>query len=175
MSIGETYLKAVRERFKTIKADGDKAIAQLDIEQLHWAFNEESNSIAVIVKHVSGNMISRWTDFLTTDGEKTTRNRDEEFIDSIETKEELLTMWEKGWQVFLDSLLSLTEMDLMAHVFIRGQQHTVIDAIERQMAHYAAHVGQIIYVGKQIKGEEWKTLSIPRGQSQLFTEAMKKS
>ncbi|MCS1382185.1 DUF1572 family protein [Lysinibacillus sphaericus] len=175
MSIGETYLKAVRERFKTIKADGDKAIAQLDIEQLHWAFNEESNSIAVIVKHVSGNMISRWTDFLTTDGEKTTRNRDEEFIDSIDTKEELLTIWEKGWQVFLDSLLSLTEMDLMAHVFIRGQQHTVIDAIERQMAHYAAHVGQIIYVGKQIKGEEWKTLSIPRGQSQLFTEAMKKS
>ncbi|AHN21611.1 DUF1572 family protein [Lysinibacillus varians] len=175
MSIGETYLKAVRERFKTIKADGDKAIAQLDIEQLHWAFNEESNSIAVIVKHVSGNMISRWTDFLTTDGEKTTRNRDEEFIDSIDTKEELITIWEKGWQVFLDSLLSLTEMDLMAHVFIRGQQHTVIDAIERQMAHYAAHVGQIIYVGKQIKGEEWKTLSIPRGQSQLFTEAMKKS
>lgn len=175
MSIGETYLKAVRERFKTIKADGDKAIAQLDIEQLHWAFNEESNSIAVIVKHVSGNMISRWTDFLTTDGEKTTRNRDEEFIDSIDTKEELLTIWEKGWQVFLDSLLSLTEMDLMAHVFIRGQQHTVIDAIERQMAHYAAHVGQIIYVGKQIKGEEWKTLSIPRGQSQLFTEAIKKS
>ncbi|TKI62859.1 DUF1572 domain-containing protein [Lysinibacillus mangiferihumi] len=175
MSIGETYLKAVRERFKTIKADGDKAIAQLDIEQLHWAFNEESNSIAVIVKHVSGNMISRWTDFLTTDGEKTTRNRDEEFIDSIDTKEELLTIWEKGWQVFLDSLLSLTEMDLMAHVFIRGQQHTVIDAIERQMAHYAAHVGQIVYVGKQIKGEEWKTLSIPRGQSQLFTEAMKKS
>lgn len=175
MSIGETYLKAVRERFKTIKADGDKAIAQLDIEQLHWAFNEESNSIAVIVKHVSGNMISRWTDFLTTDGEKTTRNRDEEFIDSIDTKEELLTIWEKGWQVFLESLLSLTEMDLMAHVFIRGQQHTVIDAIERQMAHYAAHVGQIIYVGKQIKGEEWKTLSIPRGQSQLFTEAMKKS
>lgn len=175
MSIGETYLKAVRERFKTIKADGDKAIAQLDIEQLHWAFNEESNSIAVIVKHVSGNMISRWTDFLTTDGEKTTRNRDEEFIDSIDTKEELLTIWEKGWQVFLDSLLSLTEMDLMAYVFIRGQQHTVIDAIERQMAHYAAHVGQIIYVGKQIKGEEWKTLSIPRGQSQLFTEAMKKS
>ncbi len=175
MSIGETYLKAVRERFKTIKADGDKAIAQLDIEQLHWAFNEESNSIAVIVKHVSGNMISRWTDFLTTDGEKTTRNRDEEFIDSIDTKEELLTIWEKGWQVFLDSLLSLTELDLMAHVFIRGQQHTVIDAIERQMAHYAAHVGQIIYVGKQIKGEEWKTLSIPRGQSQLFTEAMKKS
>ncbi|WP_431807955.1 DUF1572 family protein [Lysinibacillus sphaericus] len=174
MSIGETYLKAVRERFKTIKADGDKAIAQLDIEQLHWAFNEESNSIAVIVKHVSGNMISRWTDFLTTDGEKTTRNRDEEFIDSIDTKEELLTIWEKGWQVFLDSLLSLTELDLMAHVFIRGQQHTVIDAIERQMAHYAAHVGQIIYVGKQIKGEEWKTLSIPRGQSQLFTEAMKK-
>jgi len=172
MSMGETYLHVVLERFKSVKADGDKTIAQLDIEQLHWAFNEESNSIAVIVKHVSGNMISRWTDFLLTDGEKTTRNRDDEFIDSIDTKKELIVIWEKGWQVFLNALQSLTTEDLLANVTIRGQQHTVIDAIERQMAHYASHVGQIVYVGKQIKGNEWNTLSIPRGQSQAFTEAM---
>lgn len=172
MSMGETYLHVVLERFKSVKADGDKTIAQLDIEQLHWVFNEESNSIAVIVKHVSGNMISRWTDFLLTDGEKTTRNRDDEFIDSIDTKKELIAIWEKGWQVFLNALQSLTTEDLLANVTIRGQQHTVIDAIERQMAHYASHVGQIVYVGKQIKGNEWNTLSIPRGQSQAFTEAM---
>ncbi|MFJ5789724.1 DUF1572 family protein [Lysinibacillus sp. NPDC097162] len=172
MSIGETYLNVVLERFKSVKADGDKTIAQLDIEQLHWAFNEESNSIAVIVKHVSGNMISRWTDFLLTDGEKTARNRDDEFIDSIDTKEELIAIWEKGWQVFFNALHSLTTTDLLANITIRGQQHTVIDAIERQMAHYASHVGQIVYVGKQIKGDEWNTLSIPRGQSQAFTEAM---
>jgi len=172
MSMGETYLHVVLERFKSVKADGDKTIAQLDIEQLHWAFNEESNSIAVIVKHVSGNMISRWTDFLLTDGEKKTRNRDDEFIDSIDTKKELIAIWEKGWQVFFNALQSLTTEDLLANVTIRGQQHTVIDAIERQMAHYASHVGQIVYVGKQIKGNEWNTLSIPRGQSQAFTEAM---
>ncbi|MFJ7647461.1 DUF1572 family protein [Lysinibacillus sp. NPDC097279] len=172
MSMGETYLHVVLERFKSVKADGDKTIAQLDIEQLHWAFNEESNSIAVIVKHVSGNMISRWTDFLLTDGEKTTRNRDDEFIDSIESKKELIAIWEKGWQVFLNALESLTTEDLLTNVTIRGQQHTVIDAIERQMAHYASHVGQIVYVGKQIKGNEWNTLSIPRGQSRAFTEAM---
>ncbi len=172
MSMGETYLHVVLERFKSVKADGDKTIAQLDIEQLHWAFNEESNSIAVIVKHVSGNMISRWTDFLLTDGEKTTRNRDDEFIDSIESKKELIAFWEKGWKVFLNALESLTTEDLLTNVTIRGQQHTVIDAIERQMAHYASHVGQIVYVGKQIKGNEWNTLSIPRGQSRAFTEAM---
>lgn len=172
MSMGETYLHVVLERFKSVKADGDKTIAQLDIEQLHCAFNEESNSIAVIVKHVSGNMISRWTDFLLTDGEKTTRNRDDEFIDSIESKKELIAIWEKGWQVFLNALESLTTEDLLTNVTIRGQQHTVIDAIERQMAHYASHVGQIVYVGKQIKGNEWNTLSIPRGQSRAFTEAM---
>ncbi|MET4560224.1 hypothetical protein ABIA69_001368 [Lysinibacillus parviboronicapiens] len=175
MSIGETYLKVVLERFTRVKADGDKTIAQLNNEQLHWAFNEDSNSIAVIVKHVSGNMISRWTDFLTTDGEKATRNRDDEFNVSIDSKEAILATWEKGWQVFLDVLQGLTEQDLLRSVMIRGQQHTVIDAIERQMAHYASHVGQIVYIGKQIKGDEWKTLSIPRGQSRAFTETMLKA
>ncbi|MGE7090411.1 DUF1572 family protein [Lysinibacillus sp. NPDC048646] len=175
MSMGETYLKVVIERFTSVKADGDQTIAQLNNEQLHWALNEDSNSIAVIVKHVSGNMISRWTNFLTTDGEKATRNRDDEFNDSIDWKEAILAMWEKGWKVFLDALQGLTEQDLLRIVTIRGQPHTVIDAIERQMAHYASHIGQIVYVGKQIKGDEWRTLSIPRGQSGAFTDAMLKA
>ncbi|MFJ7666899.1 DUF1572 family protein [Lysinibacillus sp. NPDC097195] len=172
MSLGEIYLNVVQERFKLVKADGDKTLAQLDIAQLHWAFNEESNSIAVIVKHVSGNMLSRWTDFLTSDGEKETRNRDDEFNDSIASKEELMAIWEKGWGVFFNTLNGLTEVDLLKNVTIRGQQHSVIDAIERQMAHYSSHVGQMAYIGKQIKGDAWKTLSIPRGQSQAYTDAM---
>ncbi|MEE3808630.1 DUF1572 family protein [Lysinibacillus fusiformis] len=172
MTIAHTYLQVVQKRFNNVKEQGDKALAQLEEAQLHWAYNEESNSIAVIVKHVSGNMISRWTDFLTTDGEKSTRNRDDEFMDSLHTKEAMLVAWEKGWQVFLDALASLTESDLQRYVTIRGQQLAVIDAIERQMAHYAQHVGQIIYIAKQVKGSAWQTLSIPKGQSQAFTESM---
>ncbi|MGE7954894.1 DUF1572 family protein [Lysinibacillus xylanilyticus] len=174
MNMGETYLEIVQKRFKSVKELGDKTLSQLDNEQLHWAIHEESNSIAVIVKHVSGNMISRWTDFLTTDGEKVTRNRDDEFTDSLQTKEEIMTVWEQGWQVFLHALQGLTEADLQGFVTIRGEQHSVIDAIERQMSHYSLHVGQIVYIAKQLKGSEWQTLSIARGQSQAFTESMLK-
>ncbi|KOS64193.1 DUF1572 family protein [Lysinibacillus agricola] len=174
MSIGEIYVNVVQKRFKSVKELGDKTLSQLDGEQLHWAFNEESNSIAIIVKHVSGNMISRWTDFLTSDGEKATRNRDDEFTDSLQTKEEVMAVWEKGWEVFLDALQKLTEADLQGFVTIRGEQHSVIDAIERQMAHYSQHVGQIVYIAKQLKGVEWQTLSIAKGQSQAFTESMLK-
>ncbi|MGE7688577.1 DUF1572 family protein [Lysinibacillus sp. NPDC097214] len=174
MTVAQTYLHVVQKRFRSVKEQGDKTLSQLDNEQLHWAFNEESNSIAVIVKHVSGNMISRWTDFLTTDGEKATRNRDEEFTFSLQTKEEVMSVWEKGWQVFLDALQKLTEADLQGFVTIRGEQLSVIDAIERQMSHYSQHVGQIVYIAKLIKGSEWQTLSIPKGQSQEFTKSMLK-
>lgn len=174
MNIATLYLNVIQERFQAVKELGDKTIAQLEHEQLHWSYNEDSNSIAVIVKHMSGNMVSRWTDFLTTDGEKQTRNRDNEFYDSLTSKEEVVQVWEKGWQVFFDTLKKLTEEDLLKVVKIRGAQHTVVEAIERQMAHYASHVGQIVYIGKQIKGEEWETLSIPKGQSKAFTEAMLK-
>ena len=173
MNIAETYLKVIQERFNVVKDLGDKTIAQLENEQLHWAFNEDS-SVAIIVKHVSGNMVSRWTDFLSTDGEKSTRNRDDEFIDNLTTKESLIVVWEKGWHVLFEALKQLTEVELLMFVTIRGEQHTVIEAIERQMAHYASHVGQIVYIGKQIKGEQWITLSIPKGQSQAFTEAVLK-
>lgn len=172
MKIAQTYLQVVQKRFKNVKELGDGALAQLEGAELHWAYNEESNSIAVIVKHVSGNMISRWTDFLTTDGEKTTRNRDDEFINSLNTKEAILAVWEEGWQVFLGALATITESDLQGHVTIRGEKLAVIDAIERQMAHYSQHIGQIIYIAKQVKGSDWQTLSIARGQSQVFNKAM---
>lgn len=172
MTIAQTYLQVVQKRFQSVKELGDKTLAQMEEAQLHWAYNEESNSIAVIVKHISGNMVSRWSDFLTTDGEKPTRNRDDEFEDSLYTKEAIISAWDKGWQVFLEALASLTESDLQGHVTIRGERLAVIDAIERQMAHYAQHVGQIIYIAKQVKGSDWQTLSIPKGQSQAFTEAM---
>ncbi|MGE7112839.1 DUF1572 family protein [Lysinibacillus sp. NPDC047702] len=174
MNFEQIYLDVISKRFKNLKEQGDKTLSQLNYEQYHWTINEESNSIAVIVKHISGNMISRWTDFLITDGEKPTRNRDDEFIDSLTTVEEILTTWEKGWQVFLDAIEQLTEADLEKVITIRGEQHSVIDAIERQMSHYAQHVGQIIYIAKQVTGSQWQTLSIPRGQSQDFTDTMVK-
>lgn len=174
MNFAATYLKVIQERFRVVKELGDKTIAQLEHEQLHWSYNEDSNSIAIIVKHVSGNMVSRWTDFLTSDGEKPTRDRDDEFYDNLTSKEQLVAVWEKGWQVFFNALKGLTEDDLLKFVTIRGERHTVIEAIERQMAHYAMHIGQIVYIGKQIKGEEWESLSIPKGQSKAFTEAMLK-
>ncbi|MFJ7979820.1 DUF1572 family protein [Lysinibacillus xylanilyticus] len=174
MTVAQTYLNVVQKRFRSVKELGDKTLDQLEEAQLHWTYNEDSNSIAVIVKHVSGNMVSRWTDFLTTDGEKATRNRDDEFTDSFQTKEDVMTVWEEGWQVFLDALQGLTEADLQGFVTIRGEQLSVIGAIERQMSHYSQHVGQIVHIAKQLKGSKWQTLSIPKGQSQAFTESMVK-
>src|SRR5699024_7138822 len=130
--------------------------------------------IAVIVKHVSGNMVSRWSDFLTTDGEKADRNREQEFIDDISRKLDIITYWEKGWKDLCDTLHGLDELDLMKNISIRGENHLVMGAIERQVAHYAYHVGQIVYIGKQLKGENWKSLSIPRGKSEEYLKEMLK-
>lgn len=168
MSIGTEYLRVVGERFAAIKEQGEKTFAQLSEEDYHWTLNDASNSIAILIQHVSGNMVSRWTDFLTTDGEKPDRNRDGEFETKRMSKEQLLDCWEHGWHVFLDALESLTEQDLEKTVEIRGKAHSVIDAIELQMAHYSAHIGQIMFIGKQIKGEQWKSLSIPKGQSEAY-------
>jgi hypothetical protein len=117
-------------------------------------------------------MISRWTNFLTTDGEKDSRNRDDEFVDNITSMSELMAIWEKGWETFLQTLTSLTEEDLLKEIHIRGERHTVLDAIERQVAHYASHVGQIVYIGKMLKNDQWESLSIPRGQSEKFLNQM---
>ncbi|WP_374015931.1 DUF1572 family protein [Paenibacillus thiaminolyticus] len=161
-SVAQHYLRVVINKFTSLKADAERAMAQLQEQDIHWAMNEDSNSVAVIVQHMSGNMISRWTDFLTSDGEKPDRNRDDEFIGSIRTKDDLLRVWNRGWDVFLNALRSLTTDDLLATVTIRNEPHSVLEAIERQMSHYSYHVGQIVYVAKQIRAEEWSTLSIPR-------------
>jgi uncharacterized damage-inducible protein DinB len=172
MNLGNEYLKVVLKGFKSTKDLGDKTIHQLSEDDIHWHSNDESNSVAVIVKHVSGNMISRWSDFLTSDGEKSYRNRDEEFVNTISSKEALISVWEKGWHTLLDTLSNLREEDLLKTIYIRSEGHTVIEAIERQMAHYAYHVGQIVYIGKQLKDKEWQTLSIPRGQSDEYLAYM---
>lgn len=168
MNLGNEYLKIVKERFQSGKDLGDRTISQLSEADIHWRLNEASNSVGIIVKHVSGNMVSRWSDFLTTDGEKLTRNRDQEFEDDISSKQEMITTWEKGWNTFLGTLNGLESQDLLKNVTIRGEKHIVLEAIERQLTHYACHVGQIVYIGKQLKDENWETLSIPKGKSEEY-------
>ncbi len=174
MNLGKEYLKVVQERFNNVKDLGDKTMRQLSNEEIHWSLNEASNSVAIIVKHVSGNMMSRWSDFLTSDGEKSYRNRDGEFEKDTTSKQELIRAWEKGWNTLFETLKALGEKDLLKSVYIRGESHSVLEAIERQMAHYAYHVGQIVYIGKQIKGEDWETLSIPKGKSEEYLQKMLK-
>lgn len=174
MNLGNEYLKVVQERFNRVKDLGDKTITQLSEDNIHWFFNETSNSIAVIVKHLSGSMVSRWTDLLTTDGEKPYRNRDKEFKDDISSKQELITIWEKGWNTLFEALIRLEDEDLLKNIYIRGERHTVLEAIERHMAHYAYHIGQIVFIGKQLKGEKWENLSIPLGKSEEYLQQMLK-
>lgn len=171
-TIGKTFLSSAIKRLSYYKELGDKTLALLSEEELHFMPNEASNSIAVIIQHVSGNMLSRWTDFLTTDGEKEWRNRDEEFEKHQQTKEDLLTAWEKGWQVCLGAIKSLQEEDLLKTIYIRSEGLSVMNAINRQLAHYPYHVGQIIYVARMMKNENWQSLSIPKNQSQQFNNSM---
>jgi len=161
------------KRFEYYKILGDKSFSQLSEEQLFWQFNEESNSIAIIVKHIAGNMLSRWTDFLTEDGEKPWRNRDEEFVSSFSTKDEVLEYWESGWKCLFQALDQINEENLYSVIYIRNEAHTVLDAVLRQLAHYPYHVGQIIYIAKMIKNDDWKTLSIARNKSEDFNVEMK--
>lgn len=152
--------------FNNYKTLAEKAFSQLNNnEDFHYQPDSESNSIAILIKHLSGNMISRWTDFLTTDGEKLTRKRDEEFIDTNETKYQLTELWNNGWQVFLDTVNSLNENDLMKTITIRGERLTVTQALNRQTAHYAYHIGQLVFLAKHIKNTKWKSLSIPKNNS----------
>jgi len=174
MSIETEYLRIVIERFKNVKSLGDRTIEQLAEDDIHWKLNEDSNSIAVIAKHLSGNMISRWTDFLHSDGEKPYRNREQEFANDISSKNEMIEISEKGWNTLFETLKSLKETDLLKNVYIRGESHLVIDAIERQLAHYSYHIGQIVHIGKQIKGEAWESLSIPKGKSEDYLQEMLK-
>lgn len=164
------YLDSAKKQFEYYKSLGEKTFAQIDDEKLFWQYNEESNSIAMIVKHLSGNMLSRWTDFLTTDGEKDWRDRDAEFVNDIPSKALLLEFWKKGWDCLFLVLDTLTENDLDKIIYIRNQGHTVTEAINRQLAHYPYHIGQIAFIGKMIQDEEWKSLSIPKGNSKSYND-----
>jgi uncharacterized protein DUF1572 len=164
--IAVAYLDEVRRAFRGYKRLGEGTMAQIQDAELFQAPDAESNSIAIIVKHMAGNMRSRFTDFLTTDGEKPYRNRDQEFeLSGTVPREQIMGWWEDGWKIVFDTMTSLKPEDLTRKVFIRGEAHTVLQALNRALAHYAYHVGQIAYVGKHIRKAEWKSLSIPKGKS----------
>ena len=162
------YLNSVIKQFEYYKFLGEKTIAQLNEDELFWQFNQESNSIAVIVNHLWGNMKSRWTDFLTSDGEKEWRDRDLEFEQVLKTRIQLIEKWNDGWNCLFEALYSLNENNFHTEILIRNQSHTIIEAVNRQMMHYAYHIGQMVYVGRMIKGENWESLSIPKGGSKQF-------
>ena len=174
MSFESGFLKDSIKRFKYYKELGDKTFVQLEEADLFYKPNGESNSIAVIVQHIYGNMLSRWTNFLTEDGEKDWRKRDAEFENAINTKNGIISLWEKGWKCLLDTLSSLQPEDLNKTITIRTEPLLVYDAILRQLAHYPYHVGQIVYLGRFCKNSSWQSLSIPKGQSHDFLESVKK-
>ncbi|MFM2213808.1 MAG: hypothetical protein RL427_1071 [Bacteroidota bacterium] len=166
--ITKTYLESLKQQFLYYKTLGEKAIAQVAPEQLFVAVNENTNSIAVIIKHLSGNMRSRWTDFLTTDGEKEWRDRDAEFEVLSLSKEELMMEWDEGWHCFFDALNSIEEHQLDTVIYIRNEGHTILEALNRQLAHYPYHIGQIVFYSKQLKQSEWTSLSIPKNNSNRY-------
>ncbi len=172
MDIGNEFLKSAVKRLSYYKELGDKTFEQLKEADFHFQPDEESNSIALIIQHVAGNMLSRWTDFLTSDGEKEWRNRDIEFEDQHLSKQELVDYWQKGWDCCLGALNALTADDLLKTIHIRREGLLAIDAINRQLAHYPYHVGQIIYLARIIKKEDWQNLSIAKGHSVQFNQQM---
>ncbi len=166
----EAYLEGIKKQFRYYKSLGERTIDQLPEEKLFWMYNEDSNSIAIIVKHLWGNMKSRWTDFLTSDGEKEWRQRDAEFEDDISSKQELLSKWNEGWQCLFEALESVTVNNFDQPIYIRNIEHSISEAINRQLAHYAYHVGQIVFLGKMIAGSDWESLSIPKGKSAEYNK-----
>src|SRR5580658_10906454 len=168
-----SYVEDSITLFRQCKRIADGAMAQLTDEQLFAALDGEMNSIAVIVKHMAGNMRSRWTDFLTTDGEKPGRDRDAEFTDPPATREALLHLWEEGWQCLLGTLESLSDADLGRTITIRGEAHSVMQAINRQVSHYSYHCGQIVFLAKHLCHDRWQNLSVPRGASTEFTRRVR--
>ena len=172
-SIGQHYLADALYTFSYYKKLAERAFAQISDEDFFKTLDQESNSIAINMKHMAGNMLSRWTDFLTTDGEKPERNRDMEFVMLPETtRDEMLAYWERGWKCVFGAVEPLKPEDLMRTVTIRGQDHTVIQAINRQLAHYAYHVGQIVYLAKHFKSSDWQSLSVPKNKSAEFNARM---
>ena len=171
MDIAAEFLSAIINAFEANKRLVDRAVEQVPDDKLHTALDANTNSVAVIMKHVAGNLLSRWTDFLTTDGEKPWRNRDDEFVDSFSGRAELLAYWERGWSCLLGTLKSLEPEDLGKTVSIRGEPHSVPLALERSLGHTCYHIGQIVQVARIHAGDKWNTLTIPRGGSEQFNKA----
>ena len=167
-SLGVLVLRSARETFESQKVLADRAIAQLADEQLREALDENTNSIAVIMKHMAGNMLSRWTELLSSDGEKPWRDRDTEFVDDFVSREAIVACWEQGWRCLFDTLDALAPDDLLRVVPIRGEPHRVVEAIDRQLSHYGYHVGQIVQVARVLAKDRWEVLTIPRGHSVEF-------
>jgi hypothetical protein len=167
MDLAAHYLEEAQRQLQGHKRMGEGAMAQLSDEEIFRAIDAESNSVAIIVKHLAGNMRSRFTDFLTSDGEKPNRHRDTEFIiDSTTTRANIMNWWEQGWQTVFEALAALTPEDVTKTVSIRSEPHTVLQAVNRAIAHYASHLGQIVFLAKHLKSSEWQTLSVPRGKSE---------
>ncbi|OED46710.1 hypothetical protein AB832_00805 [Flavobacteriaceae bacterium (ex Bugula neritina AB1)] len=165
-----SYLEGIKKQFQYYKSLGDKTFDQVPDEKLFWQYNDTSNSIAIIVKHLWGNMKSRWADFLTSDGEKEWRNRDAEFENDIPSKAVLIARWNEGWQSLFDALDEVNETNFDQPIYIRNIEHTITEAINRQLAHYSYHVGQIVYIGKIITDDHWQSLSIPKGTSKIYNK-----
>lgn len=171
-SMKADFLSSAKRQFEFYKQLGEKTFSQISDEALFWQHDVESNSIAIIVKHLWGNMRSRWTDFLTSDGEKEWRERDAEFENDWTTRAEMMEKWNAGWECLYQALDTLKTEDLDRIVLIRNQEHTVLEAISRQLAHYPYHIGQIVYIGKMVQQKDWKSLSIPKGQSDAYNADM---
>lgn len=159
-------------RFRFYKDLGDRTLAQLDETQLFWQPNGESNCIAVLVKHLSGNMLSRWTNFLKEDGEKPWRDRDGEFSNTFRTRQEVLDCWEKGWHCLFAALEQIDNENIHYIIYIRNEPYSILDAVLRQLSHYPYHIGQMVYIAKMLQGENWQNLSIPKGQSEEYLRNM---
>ncbi len=162
------YLPSIKKEFERYKRLGEKTFEQLTDEQLFYQFNKESNSIAIIIKHLRGNMLSRWTDFLTTDGEKEWRNREDEFENNTKNRQDLIHQWNEGWECLFGAIEELSEKELDKRVYIRNEGHSVLEALNRQLTHYAYHIGQIVFIGKTLCGKKWRSLSIPKGESGAY-------
>lgn len=174
-AIVQNYFEDALSALRAYKKLAEKAIAQLNDEEFFVTLDEESNSVAVIMKHMAGNMFSRWTDFLTSDGEKPDRKRDMEFvIEPQTTKDDVIDYWERGWKCVFDALEPLRPEDFEKKVAIRGEEHTIVEAINRQLMHYSYHVGQIVFLAKHFRSAEWKSLSVPRNRSAEFNAMMAK-
>ncbi len=166
-----SYINSVQQQFNYYKKLGDQTIDSLSEKEIYWTYNDESNNIAIIINHIVGNMLSRWTNFYSEDGEKEWRKRDSEFTLSNKNKGEIIVHWKKGWECLFNIIDNLTTEDLLKSVKIRDEKHTVIEAVNRQLAHYAYHIGQLVYVAKMIQNKQWKSLSIPRNKSAEFNKS----